>query len=366
VGVPFLYVRDELRAAFDRVVDSGWFVLGPEVEAFEASFATVCGARHCVGVNSGLDAIELILRALGVGEGDEVIVPAHTFVATWLGVTLAGATPVPVAVREDTYNLDPARIEAAITPRTRAVMPVHLYGQPADMDAITAVARAHGLAVVEDAAQAHGALLGGRPAGGLGDAAAFSFYPGKNLGALGDGGAIVTGDEDLAARCRALRNYGSPRKYEHDVQGRNSRLDELQAALLRVKVKRLADWNARRRAVAAQYLDGLRDVPVTLPVVRDDAEPVWHLFVIRHGDRDALQERLTARGIGTLIHYPQPAHRSGAYAGLTVDPGQVAVAERLSAEVLSLPMGPHLGPEATAEVVAAVRAAASVSASAAR
>jgi dTDP-4-amino-4,6-dideoxygalactose transaminase len=361
MSVPFLDLRaphdeiaGDLRAAIERVVASGWFVLGPEVEAFEAEFAARCGARHAVGVNSGLDAIEIVLRALGIGAGDEVIVPAHTFVATWLAVSRVGATPVPVAVREDTYNLDPERIEAAVTPRTRAVMPVHLYGQPADMDAIGAIARAQGLAVVEDAAQAHGAAFRGRPAGALGDAAAFSFYPGKNLGALGDAGAIVTGDEALAARCRALRNYGSPRKYEHDVQGQNSRLDELQAAVLRVKLGALEGWNARRRAVAAEYGARLADAPLTLPAVLDGADPVWHLFVVRHPRRDALQAELAARGIGTLIHYPTAAHRSGAYAALEVDPAQVAVAERLAAEVLSLPMGPHLDDAAVAEVCSAV------------
>jgi dTDP-4-amino-4,6-dideoxygalactose transaminase len=350
-------LREELHAAAGRVIDSGWYVLGPELEAFEDEFAALCGVPHAIGVGSGLDAIELALRAIDVGPGDEVIVPSHTFIATWLGVTRTGATPVPVDVLVDTANLDPGRIEEAITERTRAVMPVHLYGQPADMAAIAAVARDHDLAVVEDAAQAHGALLDGRVTGSLGDVGAFSFYPGKNLGALGDGGVIVTHDPALAYRCRALRNYGSPRKYVHDALGTNSRLDELQAALLRVKLKHLRGWNVRRRAVAAAYLEGLDGV-LALPAVHPGAEPVWHLFVVRHPERDAFQARLSERGIETLIHYPTAAHRTGAYAELPVDPSQVAVAERLAAEVLSLPMGPHLDDEAVAEVVAAVRACA--------
>ena len=350
-------IRDELHAAAARVIDSGWYVLGPELEAFEDDFAGLCGVPHAIGVGSGLDAIELSLRALGIGPGDEVIVPSHTFIATWLGVTKTGATLVPVDVLPSTANLDPARIEEAITERTRAVMPVHLYGQPADMEAISAVARGHGLAVVEDAAQAHGALLDGRATGSLGDVGAFSFYPGKNLGALGDGGVIVTHDPAVAYRCRALRNYGSPRKYVHDAAGTNSRLDELQAALLRVKLQRLAEWNAHRRAVAGSYLSELDGV-LMLPVVHAGAEPVWHLFVVRHPERDAFQARLRERGIETLIHYPTAAHRTGAYADLPVDPSQVVVAERLAAEVLSLPMGPHLDDAAVAEVVAAVRACA--------
>jgi dTDP-3-amino-3,4,6-trideoxy-alpha-D-glucose transaminase len=350
-------LREELHAAAARVIDSGWYVLGPELEAFEDGFAALCGVPHAIGVGSGLDAIELALRGLDVGPGHEVIVPSHTFIASWLGVSRTGATPVPVDVREDTANLDPARLEAAITERTRAVMPVHLYGQPADMTAIVGVAHRHGLKVVEDAAQAHGALLEGRVAGSMGDVAAFSFYPGKNLGALGDGGAIVTRDAELAHRCRVLRNYGSPRKYVHDVAGTNSRLDELQAALLRVKLHHLGDWNAHRRTVAAAYLDGLSGI-LGLPVVMRGAEPVWHLFVVRHPERDALQGRLRARGVETLIHYPTAIHRTGAYADLRVDASQVAVAERLAAEVLSLPMGPHLDDAAVASVVEAVRACA--------
>jgi dTDP-4-amino-4,6-dideoxygalactose transaminase len=364
VTVPFLDLKaahgeiaSDLHAAAARVIDSGWYVLGAELEAFEAEFAALCGVPHALGVGSGLDAIELALRALGVGPGDEVIVPAHTFIASWLGVSRTGARPVPVAVRAGTANLDPARIEDAVTPATKAVMPVHLYGQPADMAAICAIARHHGLAVVEDAAQAHGALLDGRPAGSLADIAAFSFYPGKNLGALGDGGAITTASSELADRCRALRNYGSPRKYVHDLAGTNSRLDELQAALLRVKLGRLEAWNARRREIAARYSEALDGV-LGLPVVHAGAVPVWHLYVVRHPERDAFQERLGAAGVETLIHYPTPAHRTGAYADLPVDPSQVAVAEELSAEVLSLPMGPHLSDEDVAEVVAAVRACA--------
>ena len=363
--VPFLDVSaaqaelsDELSGALDRVVRSGWFVLGRELEAFEEEFAAYCGVRHCIGVNSGLDAIQVVLRALDVGRGHEVIVPAHTFIASWLGVSYAGATPVPVAVREDTYQLDPDRLEAAITPRTKAIIPVHLYGQPADMASISRVAAAHGLAVVEDAAQAHGALSHGQRTGSLGDAAAFSFYPGKNLGALGDAGAITTDDDELAERCRVLRNYGSRRKYDHEVAGFNTRLDELQAAALRVKLTRLDEWNARRATVAGRYGQALADTELGLPAVATETEPVWHLFVVRHPQRDRLQAELEQRGVQTLIHYPTAAHRSGAYVGLPVDPSAAESAERLANEVLSLPMGPHLTPEQVETVIDAVRAVA--------
>jgi dTDP-4-amino-4,6-dideoxygalactose transaminase len=257
VRVPFLdlkaahaELRAELDAAYARVMDSGWFVLGDELAAFEAEFAAYCGARHCVGVGNGLDALHLILRAMQIGPGDEVIVPANTYIATWLAVSYAGAAPVPVEPDPRTFNLDPARVEAAVTPRTKAVMPVHLYGQPADVDAVREVAARHGLRVIEDAAQAQGARYRGRAAGSLADAAGFSFYPGKNLGAAGDAGAVTTDDDALAAELRRLRNYGSPAKYQHDVKGFNSRLDELQAAVLRVKLRRLDEWNARRAAVA--------------------------------------------------------------------------------------------------------------------
>ena len=359
--VPFLdlgpgldELAPELEAAMTRVVASRWFILGPELDAFEREFAAYCGARHCIGVGNGLAAISLLLRAYGVGPGDEVVVPAYTFVATWLGVSETGATPVPVAVDETTGNLDAERIEAVLTPRTRVIMPVHLYGQPVDMDSLRAVAADRGLLVLEDAAQAHGARWRGERTGSLADGAAFSFYPGKNLGALGDAGAITCEDDAVAERCRALRNYGSSRRYVHDTVGVNSRLDELQAAVLRLKLAHLDRWNERRRAIAGRYLRELEGV--ALPRVRDGAESVWHLFVIRADDRDGVADRLAAAGVETLIHYPNAPHETGAYAGLAVDPDQVAGASRLARSVLSLPIGPHLGEAEVGRVIAAVRA----------
>jgi dTDP-4-amino-4,6-dideoxygalactose transaminase len=348
-------LRAELDAACARVMESGWFVLGDEVAAFEAEFAAYCGARHCVGVGNGLDALHLILRAMKIGPGDEVIVPANTYIATWLAVSYAGATPVPVEPDPQTFNLDPARVGAAVTPRTRAVLPVHLYGQAADVDAIKEVAEAHGLRVVEDAAQAQGARYRGRAAGSLADAAGFSFYPGKNLGAAGDAGAVTTDDDALAAELRRLRNYGSRAKYHNDVKGFNSRLDELQAAVLRVKLRRLDEWNARRAGTARRYLRALRGVPgLALPAVPEYADPAWHLFVVRHPRRDALREHLERAGVGTLIHYPVAPHRQPAYAELGLAEGSLPVSEAMAREVLSLPVGPHLSEAEADYVVAAV------------
>jgi dTDP-3-amino-3,4,6-trideoxy-alpha-D-glucose transaminase len=364
VKVPFLDLRapyQELSADLDeasrRVFESGWYLLGPECEAFEAEFAEYCGGQHCVSVGSGLDAIELIVRALGIGPGDEVIVPSNTYIATWLGVTAAGATPIPVEPDPRTFNLDPERIEAAVNHRTRAILVVHLYGRPADLDPIGAVADRYGLAVIEDAAQAHGARYRGARVGSR-YAAAFSFYPGKNLGAFGDGGAVVTNDRAVADQVRLLRNYGSKVKYHNDVKGTNSRLDELQAAMLRVKLAHLDTWNARRSAVAGRYLAELSEVDdLVLPEVAPDTEPAWHLFVVRGERRAQLQERLTAMGIGTLIHYPVPPHRSPAYADAALAAGSLPIAEQLAAEVLSLPIGPHVTEAQVTEVVTAVRAA---------
>lgn len=354
---PHQELQAELDAVWVRVRDSGWYILGPEVEAFEQEYAAYCGARHCVGVANGLDALHLALRALGVGAGDEVIVPSNTYIATWLAVSQCGATPVPVEPDPATHNIDPARIEAAITPRTKVILPVHLYGQPADLDPILAIARKHGLRVLEDAAQAHGARYKGQRIGAHGDAVAWSFYPGKNLGALGDAGAVTTNDEAVADRLRVLRNYGSRVKYVNEVQGWNSRLDPLQAAILRVKLAHLDAWNARRAEVAALYLRELADCGVGLPQVPDWAQPVWHLFVIRHPQRDALQQRLAQAGIGTLIHYPIPPHRQQAYAGQAWPAQAFPIANQLAAEVLSLPIGPHLPMAQAAQVAAAVRAA---------
>jgi dTDP-4-amino-4,6-dideoxygalactose transaminase len=351
-------IRDDLRAACARVVDSGWYVSGAELASFEDRFAQLCGCRHAIGVANGLDALTLSLRALGIAAGDEVVVPSHTFIATWLAVSQAGAIPVPADVCEDTANLDPERLEMAITPRTRAIMPVHLYGQPANWDAVAEVATRHGLPLIEDAAQAHGARWRSASVGSLGLAAGFSFYPGKNLGAIGDAGAVTTDDDAVATKLRMLRNYGSSRKYHHEEMGVNSRLDEVQAAVLSAKLQRLAADNARRRAIAARYLEGLDGAAVRLPAVAEGAEPVWHLFVVRHRRRDALAEELARQGIETLIHYPVAPHRSGAYRDLPVDHEQVRVAERLADEVLSLPMGPHLTDAQVDEVVAATREAA--------
>lgn len=339
---PHQELQAELDAVWVRVRDSGWYILGPEVDAFEQEYAAYCGARHCVGLANGLDALHLALCALGVGAGDEVIVPSNTYIATWLAVSQCGATPVPVEPDPATHNLDPRRIEAAVTPRTKVILPVHLYGQPADLDPILSIARRHGLRVLEDAAQAHGARYKGQRVGAHGDAVAWSFYPGKNLGALGDAGAVTTNDEAVADRLRVLRNYGSRVKYVNEVQGWNSRLDPLQAAILRVKLAHLDAWNARRAEIAALYLRELADCGVVLPQVPDWAQPVWHLFVIRHPQRDALQQRLAQVGIQTLIHYPIPPHRQQAYAALGLGDGALPIAERLANEVLSLPIGPHL------------------------
>ncbi|HXS20228.1 MAG TPA: DegT/DnrJ/EryC1/StrS family aminotransferase [Steroidobacteraceae bacterium] len=329
-----------IHAAIERVIGSGWYILGEETAAFEREFADYCGVAHCIGVANGLDALHLILRAYEIGQGDEVIVPSNTFIATWLAVSQAGARVVPVEPDERTCNLDPGRIEAAITPRTRAVMPVHLYGQPADMAPINRIARKHGLRVIEDAAQAHGARYQGRRVGALSDAAGFSFYPGKNLGALGDGGAITTDDDALAVTLRKLRNYGSSIKYRHEVAGLNSRLDELQSAILRSKLPHLDAENTRRSAAAATYLEALAPLPLQLPHVHEDAEPVWHLFVVRTPDRDALQAHLRAQGIGTMIHYPLACHRQAAYSAERWP--ALPIAERIQSDVLSLPMAPYL------------------------
>jgi dTDP-4-amino-4,6-dideoxygalactose transaminase len=363
--VPFLDLEPahdelgpELTQACERVLKSGRYILGPEVEAFEREFAAYCGAEHCIGVANGLDALHLILRAYDVGAGDEVIVPTHTFIASWLAVSAAGATPVPVEPDERSGNIDPGLIECAVTPRTKAILAVHLYGQPADMDPINEIARRHGLRVVEDAAQAHGARYKGARAGALGDAAGFSFYPSKNLGALGDGGAVVTRDSALAERVRLLCNYGSSRKYHHEMQGFNSRLDELQAVMLRVKLRRLDDWNSRRAALADMYLGRLpKSGGLHLPLVTNESRPVWHLFVVRCAGRDSLQNRLASEGIETLIHYPTPPHLSSAYADKGWKRGDFPIAERLADQVLSLPFGPHLSEADLSRVVACVERA---------
>ncbi|MFY2763014.1 DegT/DnrJ/EryC1/StrS family aminotransferase [Arenimonas sp. MALMAid1274] len=348
---PHVELHDEVMEAIGRVVSSGWYVLGPEVDAFEADYAAYCEASHCVGMANGLDALHLALRAMGVGHGDEVIVPSNTYIATWLAVSQCGATPVAVEPVEATYNMDPGKIEAAITPRTKVILPVHLYGQPADIDPILDIARRHGLRVLEDGAQSHGARYKGRRIGSHGDAVAWSFYPGKNLGALGDAGAVTTDDSVLADRIRVLRNYGSRVKYVNEVQGYNSRLDPIQAAVLRVKLKHLDSWNSRRETIAGNYLHGLKDSGLILPVVPSWAQPAWHLFVVRSARRDELQAQLTSAGIGTLIHYPIPPHLQKAYETEGGAGVGHPIAERMAKEVISLPIGPHLSSAQTCRVI---------------
>ena len=335
-----LAIEDELKGAFNRVLQSGWFVLGQEVAEFETEFAAYCGTLGAVGVSNGLDALHLILRAYDIGPGDQVIVPSNTFIATWLAVTYCGATPVPVEPLMDTYNIDPAQIEAAINEHTKAIIAVHLYGQPADMDSIVAIGKKHGLRVIEDAAQAHGATYKGRKCGALGDAAAFSFYPGKNLGALGDGGAVTSNDADLITKVRMLSNYGSQAKYKHELRGYNARLDELQAAFLRVKLQHLDAQTEIRRQIAAIYSERLCDVVV--PHVMSETNPVWHLYVIRTKQRDQVLQRLKDQGVMALIHYPVPPHLQGAYFDLGYIKGDFPISEMIHEEVLSLPMGPML------------------------
>ena len=357
LGAAYREIKPEIDAAMQRVLDSGWYILGPEVEAFEAEWAAYCGSAHAVGLANGLDALILALRALDVGPGDEVIVPSNTYIATWLAVSAVGARPVPVEPDPATHNIDPARIAAALTDRTKAILPVHLYGQPADLDPIMAIARAHGLAVVEDAAQAHGAHYKGRRIGAHGDIVCWSFYPGKNLGALGDAGAITTDNSDLAERIRVLRNYGSRVKYVNEVQGANSRLDPLQAAVLRVKLGHLDAWTDRRRELAAQYLAGLAGTELILPHVPDWADPAWHLFVVRTKAREALQTRLNAAGIGTLIHYPIPPHLQAAYANMKFAPEALPLARQLADEVLSLAIGPQMSTDDVETVLDMVKGA---------
>ncbi|MFG6413879.1 DegT/DnrJ/EryC1/StrS family aminotransferase [Roseateles sp. DC23W] len=362
--IPFLDLQPVYRAAqagidaaLLRVAGSGWFLLGEELKAFERAYAASVGAADCAGVANGLDALALALEALGVGEGDEVIVPSNTYIATWLAVSQCGATPVPVEPDPRTYNLDPARIEAAVTPRTKVLLPVHLYGLPADMDAINAVAAKRGLKVLDDCAQAHAAVYCGRPVGSLADLSAWSFYPGKNLGAMGDGGGVTGDDAALMAQVRVLRNYGSKVKYHNEVKGRNSRLDEIQAAVLAAKLPLLQAQTEERRRLAAMLLDGLSGAPLQLPVVPEGLDSAWHLFVVQHDDRDRLQAELAKQGIGTLIHYPVPPHRQPAYAELGYSDGDFPISEAMHQRVLSLPLWPGMSDAQVERVVRAVRAA---------
>ena len=364
LGAATSELKAEIDAAVARVVTSGWYIGGPEVAAFEAEWAEYCGAKHAVGVGNGLDALHLALKAVGVGPGDEVIVASNGYIATQLAVTMAGATPVPVEPDSATYNLDPARIEAAITPRTKAILPTHLYGQPADLDGIGSIAAAQGLVVIDDAAQAHGAKyrgkrIGSHPVGSDGASiTCWSFYPSKNLGALGDGGAVTLNDPVLADRIRRLGNYGSDIRYVNQELGVNSRLDPIHAAVLRVKLAKLDEYNARRRAIAAYYNAALADCGgLTLPFVPDWAESAWHLYVVLSEDRDRLAARLAEAGVQTLIHYPIPPHRQQAYAAMGLGEGSLPIAEALATRVLSLPIGPHLGMDQAERVAEAVRRA---------
>jgi len=352
MNIPFLdlkpqidELRGELQEAFNRVINSGWFILGNEVKVFEREFAKYCEASYCVGVGNGLEALHLILRAYGIGSDDEVIVPSNTFIATWLAVSHCGAIPIPVEPNKCYYNINPNLIEAAITPKTKAIIAVHLYGHPADMDPIMAIANKHGLIVIEDAAQAHGAKYKDKRTGGLGHAAGFSFYPGKNLGALGDGGAITTNDKKLADKIRVLCNYGSRIKYENEVIGFNSRLDELQAAFLRVKLRRLDTWNIQRTNIAMHYLSELRNISnIVLPQTMPWAQHAWHLFVIQHPERDKWQKHLKENGIETMVHYPTPPHHSKAYATSNDQWTHriFPVTEKIVDSIISLPLNPHL------------------------
>jgi dTDP-3-amino-3,4,6-trideoxy-alpha-D-glucose transaminase len=365
VTVPFLDLSRQVRAlrrelddAVRITLDGGRFVGGEPVQEFERAFAEFCGASHAVGVASGTDALELALRAVGVGPGDEVVTAANTCVPTVAAIEATGATAVLVDPEPVTYTLDPAGLEEVLTDRTRAIVPVHLYGQCADMDAIGAFARGHGLKVVEDAAQAHGAAFQGRRAGTLGDAAAFSFYPTKNLGALGDAGAVVTDDADVAERVRLLREYGERRRYESILAGTNSRLDTLQAAALLVKLRHLDSWNARRRELAGRYGAGLAGAGIGLPRGRQDAGHVYHLFVVTVTDRDRFRDELAGRGVETLVHYPRPVHGHPEYARLA-RPERLREADRLAAQVVSLPLYPELTDAEAELVVDAVNAASS-------
>lgn len=353
LGAAYRELKPEIDTAVMRVLDSGWYILGPEVEAFEEEWATYCGASHAVGVANGLDALVLALRALDVGPGDEVIVPSNTYIATWLAVSAVGATPVPVEPDPTTHNIDPSQIEAAITSATKVLLPVHLYGQPADMDPILALATKYGLRIVEDAAQAHGAYYKGCKIGTHGDIVCWSFYPGKNLGGLGDGGAVTTNRADLAEKIQMLRNYGSRVKYVNEVQGANSRLDPIQAAVLRVKLKHLDEWTHRRRTIAAVYHEGLRSAELVLPHVPDWSDPAWHLYVVRSHERDTLQKRLAVAGVNTLIHYPIPPHLQPAYSDYRIVPEALPLSRQLANEVLSLPIGPQLD-ERTARKICAI------------
>lgn len=350
----YLEVKQEIDEALVRVANSGWYIGGPEVESFEAEWAEFCGTKYTIGVANGLDALHLALRAMGVKHGDEVIVPSNTYIATWLAVSQCGATPVPVEPNQETLNIDPELIEGAITSKTKVILPVHLYGQPANLDPILHISKKYNIRVLEDGAQAHGARYKERRIGGHGDAVAWSFYPGKNLGAMGDAGAVTTNDPELADKIRLLRNYGSKTKYINDVQGFNSRLDPIQAAVLRVKLKYLDDWNQRRIRIAKKYNDNFKNLELILPNQPNWAEPVWHLYVVRNSNRNLILEELKKREIETLIHYPIPPHLQLAYSDLRLGAGTFPISEKIHNEVISLPIGPAQTDEETNSVINAI------------
>ena len=334
-------IKEEINQAIHRVLESGWFVLGEELKKFEKEFASYLRVKHVIGVNSGSDALYLAVKALGIGKGDEVITVSHTFISTVDAIIRNGAKPVFVDIDPETYIIDVNQIENVITKRTKAIIPVHIYGHPADMDPIMEIAEKHGLYIIEDACQAHGAEYKGRKVGSMGDIGCFSFYPTKNLGAYGDAGAIVTNDDELAEKLKILRNYGSSKKYYHDFIGVNSRLDEIQAAVLRIKLRHLDEWNKKRRKIAKMYNKFLEDSRVITPIEKKWAKHVYHLYVIRHKDRDKLQQYLSENGIKTQIHYPVPVHLQKAYLDLGIR-AKLSVTERIRKEILSLPMFPHL------------------------
>jgi dTDP-4-amino-4,6-dideoxygalactose transaminase len=351
VNIPFLdlkasyeEIQGEIDSSIKRVLESGWYVLGEEVERFESEYAQYCHAKYCVGLGNGLEALHLGLLALGVGPGDEVIVPSNTYIATWLAVSQCGAIPVPVEPNEY-HNIDVSKIESVITERTKVILPVHLYGQSADLDPILLLAKKYHLKVLEDAAQAHGATYKGQKIGAHGDVVAWSFYPGKNLGAFGDAGGVTTNSPEIARKIRMLRNYGSEEKYINQVIGFNSRLDPIQAAILRVKLKYLDQWNGRRSNIAEAYFDELSGCKIRLPKQATYTEHAWHLFVVSSPERNALQESLKRYGINTIIHYPIPPHLQAAYQHMGLSEGSFPVAEKLANEVISLPIGPHMAPE---------------------
>ena len=345
-------IRKDLDAAYNQVLDRSYFIQGEECTKFEEEFAEYCAAKYCIGVATGLDALWLVLKAMGIGKGDEVIVPSNTYIATALAVSFVGAKPVFVEPTIETYNIDVSKIEEKINSNTKAIIAVHLQGRAADMDAVNAIAKKYNLKVIEDAAQAHGTIYKGRKVGTLGDAAGFSFYPGKNLGALGDGGCVVTNDKELADKVRALGNYGSDYKYHHIYQGTNSRLDEIQAAFLRVKLPHLDKWNANRKRIAEKYLSGITNPLIKLPLAsNDEYEHIYHVFVIRCDNRDELEKYLNDNGIGTVKHYPIPMHLQEAYKELDLKQGDLPIAEEISDTVLSIPMYYGMSDEEIAYVI---------------